>query len=301
MSIYFYQSLSFIVTSSAYLLSIMSGFFVYAGLTTKVERTHHRLRFKEEWQEQKSGYIDKRSKSKSEYLFKESGNPFGLTAIRWDISRAIFMLVVFLNYILYPWVNSGSPQFSIFILVALIAISTEPSLGKLSIMHFMLNRLILYKKAKRNAELFSLYDMLVSEIQMMNSTRINIYSLLRTLTHYFRELNGTLKRLLSNWTSDLGPDEALELFAKEIDTSEAKSLATVLKTFDNNDKETILISLRGMEDMFVTSQIENYRKRRKLYVDLANIPVMAAHWLILFNFLIVIINMVLAILNGAKL
>ncbi len=294
------MSISFIITSSAYLLSLLSGIFVYAGITTKVERNHHRLRFQDQWREQKGGYIENRLKSKSEKLFKEAGYPLGLTAIKWDLIRVICVVLVFLNYVIYPWLNSGGPQIGIFFLLTVITLSTEPSFGKFSLMYFVLNRLISYKKAKRNAELFSLYDMLVSEIQMMNNTRVNIYSLLRALTPYFTELNGTLKRLMSNWTSDLGPDEALDLFAIEIDTPEAKSLATVLKTFDNNDKKTILTSLIGMEDMFVTSQIENYRKRRKLYVDLANLPVLAAHWLILFNFIIVIINMVLIILNNAK-
>jgi hypothetical protein len=273
---------------------------VYSGLANRMEKQHLRLRFKESVNVQKEKFKEKASNGKNEDLFKEAGYPLGINGLRWEIIKWILLSFVILNYIFYPLLNTGDFSLIAVVLIIVGMLMTMPTFPY-SITRFVLNRLIDFKKAKRNSELFSLYDMLISEIQMMQNTRINSYSLLRTLKPYFKELDAPLTRLLTGWTNDEGPEKALDVFAKEIGTNEAKSLATVLKKFDENKRETILQSLQGMEDMFITSQIENYRRRRKLYVDLANLPIKAAHWLIILNFIVVIVTMVSNLMKEARL
>lgn len=251
-------------------------------------------------QKRQAHYVNKTKTGTAEQLFKDAGYPLGLNGYRWEILKWSLLVFLLMNYILYPAISGRDvSMYSIlFILASMVLFSpTFP----FSISRFILNRLIEYKKAKRNSELFSLYDMLISEIQMMETTRVNAYSLLRMLKPYFTELDGGISRLLANWTSSEGPDYALDTFAKEIGTNEAKSLANVFKKFDDNKRETILKSLQGMEDMFITSQIENYRRRRKLYVDLAKIPIKGAHYLIIFNFVLLIVYMVSTLLDSTNL
>lgn len=299
-SVFLYKYLPILIRCVAVVVAIVSGYLLYSGLSNRVERQHIRLRFKEALKEGQNQFKKQAETSKTEQLLKEAGYPLKINGLRWEIIKWTLLVIVLLNYVVYPYLTNGDIQ--VFYILGVLAgmIFLSPTFPY-SLTRFVLNRLIDYKKAKKNSELFSLYDMLLSEIQMMQQTRVNAYSLIRTLKPYFKELDGTITRLLANWTSHEGPESALEIFAKEIGTNEAKSLANVLKTFDENNRDTIITSLLGMEDMFITSQIENYRRKRKLYVDLANLPIKAAHGLILLNFIVVIVYMVSYLMSDARL
>jgi hypothetical protein len=290
-SVFLYKILPILEKLIPILISILAGYLVYSGLASRMEKQHLRLRFKESIREEREKFVEKSSTGKNENLLKEAGYPLGINGLRWELIKWSLLIFTVTNYIIYPFIATGDYSLIAPLLILVGMVLIMPTFPY-SITRFILNRLIGYKKAKRNSELFSLYDMLISELQMMQNTRINSYSLIRTLKPYFKELEGPLTRLLSGWTNDEGPEVALDAFAKEIGTNEAKSLANVLKKFDENKRETILQSLQGMEDMFITSQIENYRRRGKLYVDLANLPIKAAHGLIILNFIIVVITMV---------
>lgn len=298
--VFLYKVVPLVVRVVPIMLSFLAGYLIYSGLASRIEKQQLRIRFKVAVDGRNEKHKEKVNNSKSEKLFKEAGYPLGINGIKWELIKNGLWALAILNYVFFPIITTGDFSIIVLILVMIGMIMLLPTF-RFSLTRFILNRLIDYKKAKRNAELFSLYDMLISEIQMMQNTRINSYSIIRTLKPYLKEIDGPLSRLLAGWTSDVGPEKALDAFAKEIDTNEAKSLANVLKKFDENKKETILQSLKGMEDMFITSQIENYRRRRKLYVDIANLPIKAAHGLIILNFVVVVVFMVSNIMKGAHL
>jgi hypothetical protein len=282
------------------MFALLAGYLLYSGLSSRLEKQHYRLRLKESLQKQSKKFENKAKSSKAEQLLNEAGNPLGLNGVKWEILKWTLLSFLLINYIVYPTLLSKEVSMYSILFIIVVMVMLSPTFP-FSITRFILNRLVDYKKAKRSSELFSLYDMLISEIQMMQNTRVNAYSLLRMLKPYFKELDATMSRLLTNWTSDQGPEHALDVFAKEIGTNEAKSLANILKKFDENKRDAILKSLIGMEDMFINSQIENYRRRRKLYVDLANIPIKGAHFLIILNFVLVIVCMVSILMREAKL
>jgi hypothetical protein len=299
-SIFLYKVLPLAIKGIAVLMAILAGYLVYSGLATRMEKQQIIFRFKVAMLEEKKKFIEKASTSKNENIFKEAGYPLGINGVRWEIIKWSFLVFTIGNYIVFPLMVRGDYSLVSAVLIVVGFVLIMPTFP-FSIIRFILNRLIEYKVAKRNSELFSLYDMLISEIQMMQNTRINSYSIIRTLKPYFKELDAPLTRLLTSWTSQDGPEKALDVFAQEININEAKSLANVLKKFDENKRETILQSLKGMEDSFVTSQIENYRRRRKLNVDLAKLPIKVAHWLIIFNFILVIVHMVSFYMKDARL
>lgn len=284
---------------SSYVVAIVSGVLLYSGLTSSLEQKFLRLRFQENIRLQQQRFKQEVLNSKAELLFKQAGYPFKLNNLRWMYIQFTLLGILAINYILIPLLTTGTYSLSAVIMLIVVFLFTWTSF-KYSIIRYTLNKVGEYKKEKRNAELYSLYDMILSEVEMMNTTRINAYSLLRSLKPYFKELDGAMTRLLSNWTSSLGPEKALDLFAEELGTKEVKSLVTTLKRLDDSKKEAIVQSLTEMKDMFVLSQIESYRRRRKVYVDVANIPVKAAHFLIIFNFLVVIVYMVSNIMQNAK-
>jgi hypothetical protein len=290
-SVWLYKYLPLLIRAACVLGAIIAGYLLYSGLTTRTEKLFYKLRVRNAIQQSKQQFQTKAERSKLQDILREAGFPLGLNAVRYKILHLALMVFLILNYIVYPyWSGEGVALYTVILIIALY-VGLLPDVP-FSLAHLILKKWIEYRRAKRNSELYSLYDMIISELEMMQTMRINCYSLLRTLKPYFQEIEPDLNRLLAQWNSDKGPSYALDLFAKEMGTREAEALATILKTFDENKKETILTSLRGMEDMFVNSQIENYRRRRKLLVDLASIPIKATHYLIILNFVIVIVYMV---------
>lgn len=299
-SIFLYKTLPIIVKVTSILIALLAGYLVYSGLSNRLEKQHYQFRIRQAVNGRKEEFKKKASTSKTEMLLKEAGYPLGINGLRYELIKWGTLIFLLLNYLFYPYLTTGDFNPLIILGILFGTIFFNPNFAY-SLTRFILKRLISYKQTKRNSELFSLYDMLISELQMMQTTRVNAYSLIRTLKPYFKEIEGPLNLLLVNWTSDAGPEYALDVFAEDIGSNEAKSLANVLKKFDENRRETLLQSLKGMEDMFITSQIENYRRKRKLYVDLANLPIKAAHWLVILNFIVVVVYMVSFLLQDARL
>lgn len=299
-SIWLYRLLPFIPYLFAIGGGVLSGFLVYGGLTDHHERRHYRLRLKSTLTKSKTDLMGQAQKSGTEQLLKQARYPFGLTAVRLYLILIIILAYLAFNYVVLSVLMNGYIRWMPLIIGLVIVLLLNPD-TPLSPMRFILNKFIAYRKAKQLAELFSLYDMLVSEIEMMRTMRVNIYSLLRMMLPYFDELKPAMTKMLMEWTSSTaGPQLAVDNFAKDIGTSEAQSLATVLKTFDENSRETLLESLKGMEDMFITSQIENNRRRRKLFIDLVGMPVKTANFLILLNAILVIVMMVTKIMDSSN-
>lgn len=299
-TIWLFRILPYVVYAIAFSGALTSGVLVYNGLATKLERRHLRLRLKNGWKSSKKELALKARSSGSEKILKAARYPLGLSAIRVNLILVGLLALLVFNYIFLALLLKGHIQMFPLLIGIIVLIFLYPG-NPISLTHFGLTKFIDYRRSKRNAELFSLYDMLVSEIEMMHTTRVNAYSLIKAFLPYFNELKPLLTGMLARWTSSSrGPHEGIDWFAEEIGTSEAKSLATILKTFDEDSRDTLLVSLRGMEDMFVTSQIENNRRKRKLFIDMVSLPVKIANWLILLNFVIVIIMMVLNLMGNNK-
>jgi hypothetical protein len=298
-SVLLYKFLPTLVYFIATIGAVGSGVLVYLGLSTKLERKQTRLRFRERVKESQNKVVDKAKKSGAESLLKQAGYPFRINGVKYYIFFISIVGFLFINYLLIPFV--GGATISIWTTLLLVAVYVLLLPGfPYSLFQYVINRIIDYNQAKKNSEVFMLYDLIINEVEMMENTRINTYNLIRNLKPYFDVINGSLTSLLSKWTDDEGPDAALEHFAENLGSKEGKSLVSVLKRLDENDRETALTSLRGMNNMFVRSQIENYRRRRKVTTDLASIPIKVTHFLILLNFMAVVVYMVSIILEGAR-
>lgn len=288
-----------IVYFIATLGAVGSGMLVYLGLSTKSERKQTRLRVREKFKESQSKVVDTASKSGAELSLQQAGYPFGVNGVRYYIFFISLIAFLAINYLLVPLISGATLSIWTVLILVTVYVLLLPDFP-FSLFQYVINRVIDYNQAKKNSEVFMLYDLIINEVEMMENTRINTYSLIRNLKPYFDVINGSLTRLLSKWTDDEGPEKALDYFAEDLGSKEAKSLVSVLKRLDENDRETALTSLRGMNNMFVRSQIENYRRRRKITTDLASIPIKVTHFIILFNFMAIVVFMVSIIMEGAR-
>ncbi|MEI2356704.1 hypothetical protein [Mesobacillus zeae] len=296
-----FKFMPFIIYSISLLLSAIAGLLVYLGLSNKVERLQTRIRLKHSMIKSRKKLLEEAQHTKAEEWLKLAHYPLGLNGLRYNLLVGGFIVFLAINYVLFPTMADGASKatfFSIFIIgtVAALALPSNP----FSLFIYFMKKVIDYQNAKKNAEVFMLYDLLINEIEMMTVSRINTYNVLRNLKPYFVALDKPMTMLLTSWSNDEGPKIALEKFAETLNSKESRALIGVIENLDELDRETALSHLRGMHSMFVRSQIENYRRKRKITTDLLSLPIKTTHFVIILNFLIVIVTMVSVILKSSR-
>ncbi|MCM3443574.1 MULTISPECIES: hypothetical protein [Metabacillus] len=280
------------------ILSILSGILVYMGLTSHTDRIQDRLRIRQSVQQGRVKMIESASKSKTEEWLKQADYPLGLNGLTYNIIFFSLIVLLLANYFFIPFFITG--KLSLWGLLGVLGFFIAFNPNFKTLFHYVIRRVIDYRQAKKSAEVFMLYDLIINELEMMNVSRINTYNILKDLRPYFSIIDTSLTRLLTSWSSNQGPHEALSQFAKEIGTKEAQALITVIKTLDDVDRKAALKSLKGMRTMFVNSQIENYRRRMKITKELSSIPINTTHFVIILNFLVLVVVMVSHILESTR-
>lgn len=280
------------------ILSILSGILIYMGLTSQTERIQNRLRIRQSVQQGRVRLIESASKSKTEDWLKQADYPLGLNGLTYNIIFFSLIALLIVNYLIVPFFITG--ELSLWALMGVLGFFIAFNPNFKTLFYYVMKRVIDYRQAKKSAEVFMLYDLIINDLEMMNVSRINTYNMLKDLRPSFSVIDSSLTRLLTAWSNDQGPQEALHRFAKEIGTKEAEALIPIIKSLDDVDRHTALESLKGMRTMFVNSQIENYRRRKKITKDLSSIPINSTHFIIILNFLALIVVMVTEILQSTR-
>ncbi|KYD21379.1 hypothetical protein [Caldibacillus debilis] len=297
----FFKYLPFLIYLAAVLLSFLAGILVYTGLSLKEERVQQRLRIRQNWNQNKKKLIEWASKGKAEEWMERAQYPLGLNGFRYNVLYWGILIFLTNYYVFLPMIVGSTSRKSLIAILAIVLIGylTSPHFRP-NLFTFIMKRVVEYHQAKKNAEVFMLYDLLSNEIEMMSSNRINTYNVLRNIKPFFTILEKPFTKLLSSWGSDEGPAVALQRFSEDLGSKEAHALVSVIKNLDSIDRQTALEQLRGMNNMFTRSQIENYRRRRKITTDLLGIPIKATHFIIILNFVLVIVMMVTVILQSTN-
>lgn len=299
MEILLYKYLSLISYTVSIGGAVLSGVLLYSGLMSRSERVQTKLRFNRSIKQTKDKIVYESLTSEFEERFRKAGYPLKLNAVRFSLFRYFFLLILLSNYVLVPVLSGQSYSIYSIIGILIFYVFTMPN-QPFSITEYLLRKVIGYRVAKLNSEIFIFHDLLIGEITMMTNARINTYNIIRSLKPYFDNLNPLITKLLSSWNEDGGPEKALDNFAEELGSNEAKSLVSVLKTLDMNERETALKALQGMNDLFARSQIENYRRKRKFIADLGSMPIKIAIFLSILNFLILVMYMVSIYLDNSS-
>lgn len=297
-----FKYMPYLVHSISLFLSILAGILVYTGLSSEAERIQTRIRFRNNIVKNREKVIEGSKNSKAEEWLKRAYYPLGLNGFKYYIITGGFIAFLTIYYVILPIIiNGGAGKLTMVAIavISLLVFLATPS-NPFSLFVYFMKRVIEFHNAKKHAEVFMLYDLLINEIEMMNVTRINTYSIIRNLKPYFLVLDKPLSILLTSWSNDEGPKAALDKFALELNSKEAESLIGVIKNLDDMDRKTALGHLRGMHSIFVKSQIENYRRKRKITTDLLGIPIKTTHFIIILNFLVVIVTMVSVILRASR-
>jgi len=299
---FIFKHLDLIVYIFCFILSVIAGILVYSGLTTKGERMQTRIRIRNSIEKNRKKVVENSKQSKAEEWLKKAQYPLGLNGIRYNLIIGGFILFLITYYVTFPILlgEIGKGTMIAFVCILIFGLLALPHFPY-SLFCFIMKRVIDYHNAKKYAEVFLLYDLLINEIEMMTVNRINTYNVLRNIKSHFIILEKSFTVLLSSWSNDEGPKVALDKFAEELGSKESQSLIAVIKTLDDVERSTALNHLKGMHSMFTRSQIENYRRRKKIMTDLLGIPIKATHFIIILNFMVVIVTMVTIIMSNSRL
>jgi hypothetical protein len=296
-SVVLYRFIPYFIYAASIVLSLTSGILLYNGLSNHSERIQTRLRMKRSFEKGRESIKESASKSSAENWLKRAGNPLGMSSFTYHVIFIVAAVILLGNYVLVPFLMTGQFNMVAFGLIFIAFLFFLPSMPY-SLFVFIMKRLVDFQQAKKNAEVFMLYDLLINELQMMKVSRINSYNLVKDLLPYFSTIQPLLAKMLTEWSSNIGPDQALENLATRLNTKEGKSLVAVLKSLDRVDRNTAINSLKGMQEMFTRAQIENNRRKRKVTTDLLGIPVKVTHFLIILNFVVVVVIMVSKVLSA---
>lgn len=298
-----FKYIPYLIYTISLLLSVVAGVLVYTGLSSKVERTQTRIRLKASLTKNKEKIVKGSKETAAEEWLRKAHYPLGLNGLKYYIITGSFLLFLAIYYVILPSIvngGGGKQTMVALIIIVILGFFMAPSFP-FSLFSYIIKRVIEFNNAKKHAEVFMLYDLLINEIEMMTVSRINTYNILRNIKPYFVVLDKAMTMLLASWSNDEGPKIALERFSEELNSKEAEAMIGVIKNLDDMDRMTALEHLRGMHSMFVRSQIENYRRKRKITTDLLGIPIKTTHFIIILNFLVVIVTMVSVILSSTRL
>lgn len=217
-------------------------------------------------------------------LFRDAGFPPKLTAFNFSLFRLILFLLAFV-LITLEWLlgNHPFPTSSVGLLAVAFALTSTKSQMPFA---YLLKKLKELNTLKKNKECFLLYNMLLNEFYSEDQKPYNIYSILQKFSSYFETIKPAILKTLSVWKRS--PEQALNLFAAEIGTEEARDLAQILKSIDVSGAAEARDIIKSRYEQFQTSRHEQHRRKLK-NIDLCGyvavfIPTIA----ILFNMVFVL-------------
>jgi len=193
-----------------------------------------------------------------EKLLISAGTPLRLNSVWYNLVRLVLFGVSFV-ILNISWIISESryPSNYVFLIISLIIV-THPMKGLP--LFSLLMKITDIRAREKNKECFTLYSMIQNEFYNDVGKPLNMYSALTKLKPYFKAIDKALGKALLLWKKN--PAEALEAFASEVGTEEAKDLAQILKNVDVSSPDDAKDILDSRYEQFVTKRQENHRRYR---------------------------------------
>ncbi|MDT3697883.1 MAG: hypothetical protein RO469_00530 [Thermincola sp.] len=218
-----------------------------------------------------------------EKLLISAGRPLRLNSVRYNLGR-LGLLGVWFIILNARWLISGSkyPSNYLFLIVGLI-IFTQPMKGLP--LFSLLMKITDIRAREKNKECFTLYSMIQNEFYNDVDKPQNMYSTLAKLKPYFKAIDKAMGKALLLWKRN--PAEALEAFATEVGTQEAKDLAQILKNVDASSSEDAKDILDSRYEQFVTKRQESHRRYRNNVGLIGYIAALLPVFAVIYNAMVV--------------
>lgn len=276
------MNLKYLVYFLYMVMMIGAAFIIYVRPFDQGKRRIRRLilleRIREEaykctevWQE---GYL--------EANLRNAGYPLGLNGLRFQIIR-YSVIIVWLVAVFTGWLLSSNPfPTNNIALAGIVYMITLPVRNSPIIV--LLEQLSKARLQEKNRELFTLYSMIDNEFTSNNGTPLTMYSLLNKLQPNFSLIKPAIGKAILLWRKD--PAMALDAFANEVGTIEARDLANIIKNVDLTSSAEAIDILQNRRDQFLTMRHEIYRRNQKNRGVRDYAITFGASLLVMFNMLV---------------
>lgn len=259
---------------------------IYRTITPKEIRETHRLRFKEKFYYSKKHTEERLQNRSFDEKLKEAGLPF-LNSVRFELIRLTVFLIYIVSYMILPIINGENLTAATISILLIMWVITEHRFHiPVSLVNPVLNLLIRSRQKKRSIELFTLYDVLKSDLQaLQENQRVNVYNLLKDSLSMYKEIDGTVSRFLSTYLTN--PKAAEKVFYEDINTLGAKTLGEIIVKIDNLSRDEALDVIQTesstySQHFFKEEFREGQKRKSRLQFFFSVNVLLNAAWLILF-------------------
>ena len=193
-----------------------------------------------------------------ERVLNSAGRPWGVNSVRYNMLRFVILGGWFLSFNLNWIVSENRYPYNLLCLTVALVIFSHPY-NDLPIFK-LLEKVRDFRLREKNKECFTLYAMIQNEFYTDLEQPLNMYATLNKLKPYFKAIDKALGKAVLLWKNS--PSQALDAFALEIGTEEAKDLAQILKNVDVSTPKDARDILASRYEQFVTKRHENHRRYR---------------------------------------
>lgn len=278
------NNLEYLVYSVSFLLIIFSAHLLYSSQFSDSNKRMLLFRYKDNFKRIKTGFRNHLYDEKAEKLLKEAGHPLRLTSQQFLAIR-MFLLMFCVVLVSINWYSSGNPipLSNIGIIVSVYLLTSTKNYLPL---YYLLKKLKNIYNSEKNRECFLLYSMLLNEFYIDDNRPYNVYSILQKFSAYFDKIKPAIYKSLAVWKRN--PESALDIFASEIGTEEAKDLAQILKSVEETSADKARDIIKSRYEQFQTSRHEHHRRTLKNIDLIGYIVVFVPTIAILFNMIFVL-------------
>jgi len=212
-----------------------------------------------------------------------AGRPLSLNSIKYNTIRFSVLGGIFL-YITLNWVisDNGYP-YNIGCLILALLILTHPLKGLP--LFYLLDKLNELRIREKNKECFTLYSMIQNEFYTDCDNPLNMYSTLYKLKPYFTTIDKSLGKAILLWKKN--PSQALEAFAAEVGTEEARDLAQIIKNVDISSPQDAKDILDSRYDQFVTKRHESHRRYKNNIGLIGYVAALLPVFAVIYNVMVI--------------
>ncbi|MCL4439221.1 MAG: hypothetical protein M1609_01095 [Firmicutes bacterium] len=237
---------------------ISAALIIYNLQFLENQRTVYRLRLLEQVRKNTAKTVTGFYNEQLERLLVSTGRPFGLNSIRYNLLR-LSILGGWFIYLNSRWlIYKGRYPYNILSLIVSLLILSHPYKG-LPLFR-LLGKINELRLREKNKECFTLYSMIQNEFYTDLDRPLNMYATLNKLKPYFKAIDRALGKAILLWKKS--PAKALDAFAVEVGTEEAKDLAQILKNIDASNPKDARDILDSRYEQFVTKRHESHRRYR---------------------------------------
>lgn len=245
--------------------------------------TVYRLRLMARARQKTSSLLSRLQNDRLERLLTSAGKPLSLNSVNYSLIR-ITILGGSMLYINLAWLlGEHRYPYNVACLFIALFILTQPCKGLP--VFYLLEKIKELRIREKNKECFTLYSMIQNEFYSYGDKPLNMYSTLYKLKPYFKSIDKALGKAILLWKRN--PSQAMDAFAEEVGTEEARDLAQILKNVDASSPKDAKDILDSRYEQFITKRHESHRRHKNNIGLVSYVAALLPVFAVIYNVMVI--------------